>query len=47
MTKAWENAKTAYKRDGNLIQVLARMDMSRENQERLMSECDENGGRNE
>lgn len=40
MTKAWDNAKAAYKRDGNLIKVLSVMDMSQENQERLMSECE-------
>jgi hypothetical protein len=28
MTKAWANAKAAYKRDGNLDAVLARADMS-------------------
>ena len=39
MTKAWAGAKAAYKRDGNLRQVLARMDMSREHQEQLIDEC--------
>ncbi len=38
-TKAWESAKAAYKRDGNLIAILARVDMSREHQERLIDEC--------
>lgn len=39
MTKAWENAKAAFKRDGNLVSVLARMDMSPANQTQLMDEC--------
>lgn len=39
MTKAWENAKAAFKRDGNLVSVLARMDMSPEHQTQLMDEC--------
>lgn len=38
-TKAWENAKAAYKRDGNLIAVLSRVDISPEHQEQLMDEC--------
>jgi len=38
--KQWENAKAAYKRDGNLRAVLARVDMSPEHQEQLMSECE-------
>lgn len=38
-TKAWESAKVAYKRDGNLIAILARVDMSREHQEQLIDEC--------
>lgn len=36
---AWANAKAAYVRDGNLKSVLARVDMSRENQELLIEEC--------
>ena len=39
--KAWTNAKAAYKRDGNLDSVLARIDMSKEHQELLISECTE------
>jgi hypothetical protein len=39
MTKAWDNAKAAFKRDGNLISVLARVDMSQEHQEQLLNEC--------
>ena len=39
MTKAWANAIEAYKRDGTLDGVLERMDMSEDNQQRLMSEC--------
>lgn len=39
--KAWEAAKAAFRRDGNLKAVLARMDMSPEHQEQLMGECQE------
>jgi hypothetical protein len=39
MTKAWENAKAAYKRDGNLDAVLARADMSEEHEAQLIAEC--------
>jgi hypothetical protein len=38
-TKSWENAKAAYRRDGNLMSVLNFVDMSREHQEQLMAEC--------
>jgi len=38
--KAWENAKAAFKRDGNLKSVLERMTMTPEMQERLMAECE-------
>jgi len=38
-TKAWENAKAAYKRDGNLDSVLARVDISAEHQSQLIAEC--------
>ncbi|MFD1693700.1 hypothetical protein ACFSHR_26630 [Azotobacter chroococcum] len=38
-TKAWENAKLAYRRDGNLDAVLARAEMSEENQALLIEEC--------
>jgi hypothetical protein len=38
--KAWENAKAAYKRDGNLDAVLARMGMSEEHQAQLIKECE-------
>lgn len=37
--KAWENAKAAFRRDGNLKSVLSRVEMSKEHQEQLMSEC--------
>lgn len=40
MKKAWSNAKAAYKRDGNLKQVLAYVDMSPEDQATLIDECD-------
>ena len=39
--KGWENAKTAYRRDGNLNQVLSRVDMSAEHQQQLALECAE------
>lgn len=39
MHKAWENAKAAYRRDGNLDAVLARADMSEEHQTQLIAEC--------
>lgn len=38
-TKAWANAKAAFKRDGNLRAVLARVNMSEEHQKQLMEEC--------
>lgn len=38
-TKGWERAKEAFKRDGDLRAVLNRVDISQENQERLMQEC--------
>lgn len=37
----WENAKAAYRRDGNLDAVLSRVDMSLEHQEQLKNECKE------
>lgn len=40
MAKGWANAKAAYKRDGNLSQVLAHVAISREHQEQLIDECD-------
>lgn len=36
---AWDNAKNAFKRDGNLDSVLARVDMSPEHQQQLKDEC--------
>ena len=36
--KLWENAKAAYKRDGNLERVLARADMSEEHVSQLIAE---------
>lgn len=38
-TKAWENAKAAYIRDGNLHAVLERVSMTADNQARLIEEC--------
>lgn len=40
-TRAWDNAKAAYRRDGNLNAVLARMDMKDEHQKQLIAECEE------
>lgn len=37
-TKAWANAKNAYRRDGNLEAVLKHMDVSQENITRLIAE---------
>jgi hypothetical protein len=37
--KAWENAKAAYRRDGNLDAVLSRADMSDDHQAQLIAEC--------
>jgi hypothetical protein len=38
-TKAWESAKAAYMRDGNLEAVLARVDISEAHQRQLIVEC--------
>jgi hypothetical protein len=40
MTKAWANAKQAFKRDGNLVAVLERVTMTEEHQEQLMAEAE-------
>ena len=37
--KAWERAKAAFMRDGNLVSVLAHANMSEAHQEQLMKEC--------
>jgi hypothetical protein len=42
--KAWENAKAAYLRDGDLKAVLSRADMSPEHQMQLIAECESGGG---
>lgn len=39
-TKAWENAKAAFKRDGSLDAVLSRVSMSEEHQAQLKEECE-------
>jgi len=39
--KGWANACAAFKRDGNLNSVLARVDMSKDHQMQLMGECRE------
>lgn len=40
-TAAWNNAKAAFLRDGNLDAVLAKVDISEEDQARLRDECQE------
>ena len=40
LTKNWESAKVAFLRDGDLIAVLKRVDISREHQEQLIAECE-------
>ena len=42
-TSLWDNAKTAFKRDGNLDKVLGRCDMSKEDQGLLIDECQQEG----
>lgn len=37
--KGWNNAKAAYKRDGNLDAVLARVSITEAHQQQLMEEC--------
>jgi len=37
--KAWASAKAAYQRDGNMVSILARVDMSREHQQQMIDEC--------
>lgn len=37
-TQAWNNAKAAFKRDGDLVKVLARVSMTQEHQELLIEE---------
>ena len=39
MTRAWENAKSAYLRDGNLDAVLSRASISDDHQKQLIAEC--------
>lgn len=41
--QAWQFAKDAYIRDGNLAAVLAKADMSEENQRKLIEECEQSG----
>lgn len=36
----WESAKAAYRRDGNLEAVLARVDISEDHQRQLIAECE-------
>lgn len=38
--KGWENAKAAYRRDGNLDAVLSRVSMSDEHQRQIKAECE-------
>jgi hypothetical protein len=44
MTKAWANAKGAYRRDGNLDAVLERVTMSDEHQRQLIAEVEAEAG---
>lgn len=37
--KAWDNAKSAYLRDGNLDKVLNRVEISEDHQKQLIKEC--------
>lgn len=39
MKIAWNNAKEAYKRDGNLDAVLEKIDISQEHQDLIVTEC--------
>ena len=41
-TSQWANAKVAYKRDGNLYNVLARGHISEQYIEQLIAECNNN-----
>lgn len=41
--KAWDAAKAAFMRDGNLVNVLKHARITPEDQERLMAECQEGG----
>lgn len=41
MTKAWNNAKAAFRRDKTLDNILARVEMSPEHQAQLINECAE------
>ncbi len=43
-TKMWNNAKTAFKRDGNLKAVLSSAQMSEAHQTQLIDECNEEKG---
>lgn len=38
-TKAWDNAKAAYRRDGNLDSVMSRVDISELHRNQLIGEC--------
>lgn len=40
LTKNWEGAKAAFIRDGNLKNVLMKVDISPEHQEQLIAECE-------
>ena len=44
--KAWARAKGAFKRDGNLVAVLSRADMSEAHQTQLIDECAAEGAGN-
>lgn len=38
--RGWENAKAAFMRDGNLVNVLKNVNMTEEHQEKLIKECE-------
>ena len=40
MAAGWANAKVAFKRDGNLLAVLAKVDVSEAHQRQLIEECE-------
>lgn len=40
MTGLWKNAKDAFNRDGDLRKVLERFNMTKEHQEKLITECE-------
>jgi hypothetical protein len=45
-TKMWDNAKTAYKQDGNFVRVFKRADITPENQKLMLEEIKAEGAAN-